>query len=464
MAGLRPGELWHDADFRRLWLGETVSQVGGQITYLALPLAAALLLDASPTEMGVLSALVLLPYLVLSLPIGVWVDRVHRRPILIWSCVAMALAFALVPLAAVTGQLSMGVLYLVALVSGAGGLLFDVAAQSYVPTLIQRRQLVEGNSKLELSRSAAQVVGPGLGGALVALLSAPIAILVDSIALFLTAASLALIRRPEPAPHAGRRPGIRQEMREGMRLVLGSPILRGIVGTMATYFFFDAMLMAVFILFASRSLGLSAGEIGLVVAIGNLGFVAGALLAAPIARRFGIGRTLIGAMLTSCLFGLLVPLAAPAFAFPLLVVARLGTSFGMPVYMVNQISLRQSITPDRLLGRLTGTIKFLAVGVAPLGAVIGGLVGTAVGVQAAIAIASVGALTSVLWLVFSPVRHLQAAPPVWRPEPTVAEALAEVEVEAHLRPPVDVLAAEGAAPEAVPVTATTNATTATRVS
>ena len=421
MAGLRPGELWHDADFRRLWLGETVSQVGGQITYLALPLAAALLLNATPVEMGVLSALVLLPYLVLSLPIGVWVDRVHRRPILIWSCVAMGLAFALVPLAAVTGQLSMGVLYLVALVSGAGGLLFDVAAQSYVPTLIQRRQLVEGNSKLELSRSAAQVVGPGLGGALVALLSAPIAILVDSVALFATAVSVARIRRPEPPPHAGRRPGIGQEMREGMRLVVGNPILRGIVGTMATYFFFDAMLMSVFILFASRSLGLSAGEIGLVVAVGNLGFVAGALLAAPIAGRFGIGRTLIGAMVTSCLFGLLVPLAAPAFAFPLLVVARLGTSFGMPVYMVNQISLRQSITPDRLLGRLTGTIKFLAVGVAPLGAVIGGVLGSAVGVQTAIAVAAVGALTSVLWLVFSPVRNLRVPPPVWRPEPAPIE-------------------------------------------
>ncbi|MBM4407635.1 MAG: MFS transporter [Chloroflexi bacterium] len=437
LGAVRPGELWADRDFRRLWFGESVSQLGGQITYLALPLAAALLLNASPTEMGVLGALVLLPYLVLSLPIGVWVDRVRRRPILVWSCCAMAGAFLLVPAASMTGNLSMWVLYFAALVSGAGGLLFDVAAQSYLPTLIERRQLVEGNSKLELSRSAAQVVGPGLGGALVTFLSAPIAILVNSVALFVTAFMVLVIGRPEPPPRPGRRPGMGQEMREGLRLVVGNRTLRAIVGTMATYFFFDAMLMAVFILFASRDLGLGAGYIGLVVALGNLGFIAGALVAAPVARWLGLGRALIAAIFSSSCFGLLVPLATPETALPLLVVARLGTSFGLPIFMVNQISLRQSITPDRLLGRLTGTIKFLAVGVAPVGALVGGVVGSALGVQMAVTIAAAGSLISVAWLLFSPVRDLRVAPPAWKPE-AAAAAVVEAEIESHVRAAVPV--------------------------
>ncbi len=432
---LTGGSLWHHTDFRKVWLGETVSQLGSQVTYLAFPLAGALLLHASSTEMGILGACGLLPYLVISLPAGGWVDRVRRRPVLISISFLLAFALLAVPLAYIAGVLSMPVLYVVALITGTSGLVYDIAAQSYLPTLIDREQLVEGNTKLEFSRSGAQVVGPGLGGALVALFTAPIAILVNSVALLISATMLMSIRTPEAAPHAtGRRPGLRQEIREGLHLVFANRILLSIAAAMATYFFFDSMIQAVYILFVTRDLHLGAGEIGLVLAVGNLGFLPGALLAGRIGRRFGIGRTLIISIGLCSLSGLLVPLAVPSLAFPMLVLSRLGVAFGMPVFMINQISLRQSITPDRLLGRLTGTMKFLAVGVAPIGAFVGGALGSGIGVHAALAFAALGSLSAVAWLVTSPVRRLAEAPSPWRDDQLLAlaaEAQAEALVATH---------------------------------
>ena len=432
------GSLWHHGDFRKVWLGETVSQLGGQVTYLAFPLAGALLLHATPTEMGLLGAFGLLPYLVISLPAGGWIDRVRRRPVLVASALTIALSLLVVPLAYVAGFLSMPLLYLVALVTGTGGLVYDMAAQAYLPTLIDREQLVEGNSKLELSRSAAQVVGPGLGGALVALITAPLAILVDSIALLFTTAMLLFVRTPEPAPRrADRRPGLWREIREGLHLVFRNPILLSIAATMATYFFFDSMAQAVYILYVTRDLGLGAGEIGLILALGNLGFLPGALLAGRIGRRLGVGPTLILSIGVCSVFGLLAPLAVPGFAFPMLVLSRLGVAFGLPVFMINQISLRQSITPDRLLGRLTGTMKFVAIGVAPIGAFVGGALGSGIGVHASLALSALGAMTAVTWLVLSPVRRLRAAPAPWREDQALAiaaEAGAEAAPETHRAP------------------------------
>jgi MFS family permease len=423
------GALWRHHDFRRVWLGETISQLGGQVTYLAFPLAGALLLHASPSEMGILGACGLLPYLVISLPAGGWIDRVRRRPVLVSLSFLLAFALLVVPIAYVLGVLSMPVLYLVALVTGTSGLVYDIAAQSYLPTLIAREDLVEGNSKLELSRSAAQVVGPGLGGALVVLVTAPIAILVDSVALLFSATMLLSIRTAEPAPRlTDSRPGLIREIREGLALVYANRILLSIAATMATYFFFDSMVQAVYILYVTRDLGMGADQVGLILAIGNVGFLPGALLAGRIGRRFGIGPTLILAIGTCSVFGLLAPLAAPALAFPMLVAARFGVAFGMPVFMINQISLRQSITPDRLLGRLTGTMKFVAIGVAPIGALAGGALGSGMGVHAAIGLAAAGTLAAVALLASSPVRHLRADPAPWQDDQFLALA-AEAEIE-----------------------------------
>jgi MFS family permease len=225
-----------------------------------------------------------------------------------------------------------------------------------------------------------------------------------------------------------------QEIREGLRLVFRSPVLRAVGLTMATYFFFDSAINSVYILFATRDLGLDAGQVGLVYALGNLGFLAGTFASGRIARRLGVGRALILAIGSSSLFGLLAPLAAPGYALPILVISRLGLAFGIPVFMINQIILRQSITPDRLLGRLTGTMKFVAIGVAPIGALVGGVLGTVIGVHGALAIAAAGSLASVLWLVASPIRHLMTAPEPWRPDQAVAaeaEAAAEAAAETH---------------------------------
>lgn len=424
------GQLWHQPDFRRVWLGETVNQFGGQISGLAIPLAAALLLRASPAEMGLLAALGLLPYFVIGLPTGVWVDRMRRRPILIGTALAMAVAFAIVPAAYLGGFLSMPILYLVALAVGTGGLVYDVAAQSYLPTLIGRSQLVEGNSKLQLSQSVSQVVGPGVGGTLIAILSAPVAVLVNSLALLFVGLNLTGVRQQEPPPHPGRRPGMVQETREGIRLVFRNPVIRAVGLTMTTYFFFDSAINAVYILFVTRDLGLDAGQIGLVYSIGNLGYLAGTLLSARIARRFGVGRALILAMFSSSVFGLLAPLAGPALGFPVLVLSRLGMTIGIPVFMINQISLRQSITPDRLLGRLTGTMKFISIGFAPIGAFAGGMLGSALGVHAALLLAATCSLASTAWLVASPVRNLHIAPRALSDREEI-EVIREAAAEAH---------------------------------
>ena len=429
---LTRGALSHDADFRKVWIGETVSQLGGQVTLLAIPLTGALLLHATPAEMGILAACGLLPYLLFGLPAGVWVDRVRRRPILVASAVGMAASLMIVPIAYVAGVLSMPILYVAALTSGTGGMIYDIATQAYLPTLIERRDLVEGNSKLELSRSGAMVAGPGLGGLLVSIVSAPIAILVDSLALFTTALMLLFIRRPEAPPRPpGRMPGIRHEIREGLHLVFGNRILLAIASTMGTYFFFDSVVQSVFILYVTRDLGMGPGELGVALAIGNLGFLPGALLASRIGGRIGIGPTLIVAILTASVAGLLLPIATPATAFPLLVLSRFGASFGIPLFMINQISLRQSITPDRLLGRLSATMKFVGVGVAPIGAFVGGALGSAIGVHGALVVGVIGGLGAVTWLVNSPVRHLRAAPAPWSPDELLA-ATAEAEAEAIL--------------------------------
>jgi MFS family permease len=372
------------------------------------------------------------------MPAGVWVDRVRRKPLLIASAFSLAAALLIVPIAYVMGFLSMPILYLIALVTGTGGLVYDVAAQAYMPTLISRDQLVEGNSKMELSRSAAQVVGPGLGGALVAILSAPIALLANSLALAWAGVLLLFVRKPEPAPATpGRRPGVLHEIREGLQLVFGNRVLLSIAATMATYWFFDAMVQSVYILFVTRDLRLGPEQVGLILALGNLAFVPGALLAGRIGRRVGIGRTLIVAILSSSLFGLLTPLATPELALPILVISRLGVAFGIPIFMVNQISLRQSITPDRLLGRLTATMKFVGVGVAPIGALVGGALGSGIGVHGALTVGALGSLAAVAWIATSPVRQLHEAPRPWQPDEflaVAAEAEAEAAVETHRSP------------------------------
>ena len=269
----RRTSLWRHRDFMRLWSAETISQVGSQVTLLALPLAAILILDATAFEVGALSSIEFAPFLLVGLPAGVWVDRLRRRPILIAGDLGRAVVLASLPIAYWLDALTMPHLYAAAFLTGIFTVFFDVAYQSYLPSIVERGQLTEGNAKLEISRSGAQLAGPGIAGALVEVLTAPVAIAVDAVSFLGSALFVARIRRPEPevpASPAEDRPRMRSQIMEGLRYVLGHPLLRPIAACTAVSNLFSAMVTAILILFAVRELGLTAGMIGIALGIGNV--------------------------------------------------------------------------------------------------------------------------------------------------------------------------------------------------
>ena len=380
---------------------------------LALPLIAALLLDATAWQMGLLSAADSVPILIVGLFAGVWVDRVRRRSVMIAADLGRAALLLAVPAASALGLLHIELLYAVALLAGTLTVLFDISHLSYLPSLVERDQLVDGNSKLEVTASIAQVVGPSTGGILVKLVGAPLAVLVDAVSYVVSAAFLLGIRATESTvATAANRRGILAEMWEGLRLVLTHPLLRVLAGCSATTNLFGRMFLAVYVLYLTRELGLGAVGVGLVFATGGLGSFVGALVAGPATRRLGPGPSMIAAQLLFGLVGLLVPLAVlvPRAAIPMVVVAEFGQWMTLIVYYVNAVSVRQALTPDRLRGRVNATMRFIAGGMLPLGALAGGGLGSAIGLPATLVVASFGMVTSVLWLALSRVRTLRALP------------------------------------------------------
>jgi MFS family permease len=406
--------LWRHPDFVKLWAGHTISRFGSEISQLAIPLTAALVLNASAFQMGLLGTFEFAPFLLLSLFAGVWVDRLRRKPILIVADIGRALLLGSIPLAAVLGVLRIEQLYVVGFCTGILTVLFDVADQSYLPALVSRGHLVEGNSKLEMSRSVAQIAGPGVGGALVQLVSAPIAILVDAVSFLASAVCLVTIRAREAAPvrHAHGGGSIWAELREGLVVVLGNPLLRSIAGCTATTNLFGNGMMAVYVLYATRELGIGPALLGIILAAGGPGALLGALLAGRMANRFGLGATIIGASLVGGLANLLVPLASgPELAIAaLLLLASFVGGISNPVYNINQVSLRQAITPDRLQGRMNASVRFIVWGTIPIGALIGGALGDAIGLRPTLALMAACSVLATLWILFSPVRRLKEQP------------------------------------------------------
>ena len=402
--------LWRSGDFLRLWSAQTISQFGTQITLLALPLAAILVLDASATEVALLAAFEWLPWLLFSLPVGALVDRMRRRPVLILADVGRAVALLSVPAAYALDVLTLWHLYAVGFLIGVLTVFFDVAYQSYLPSLVERRQLADGNSKLEISRSGAQLAGPGAAGGLVQLLTAPIAILVDAVSYLVSAALLGRIRGEErfQKPTDGTR--LRTEIVEGVRYVFGDTYLRPSMGFVALSNFFGNVLWTIFLVYAVRRLGWSPGTIGLVLTLGNLGFVAGAVLAPRIAARFGVGPTMIGAAMLGGWPLLAVPLAPAAYAIPLVVAAVAVQGFGVVLFNVTAISLFQAITPDRLLGRMNASRRFVVWGVIPLGQLVSGGLAAWIGLRPTLLVGAIGAAVAFLPLALSPVRSLRAVP------------------------------------------------------
>lgn len=410
---VRRAGLWRNADFLKLWAGESISVFGSQLTTLALPLLAAVTLGASPGAMGLLAAASTAPILLLGLPAGVWVDRRRRRPLLLAADSGRAVLLAAIPLAALLGRLDLPLLYGVAFLAGALTVVFDVAYQAYLPALVTRAHLVEGNGKLEVSRSLAQVAGPAAAGALVALLTAPLTIALDALSFVASAACLALIRRPEAAPATARqRRNLGREIAEGLRFVAGHRLLRTLVGVNALGNLCGGALFAQQILFMVRTLGLPPAGIGAILAVAGPSGLLGALVVAPATRRLGVGRTLLAGtvLFTAGDFALAFAGGSRLSTVALLVLAQALIGVGSPLYNITAISLRQALTPDRLLGRVTASARLVSVGTLPLGALLGGALSERFGVRATLVVAAVGMLLPLVWLVRSPVGALREPP------------------------------------------------------
>jgi MFS family permease len=411
----RPGGLWQHRDFRNLWAAETISVFGSQIDDLAIGFVAILVLEASAFEVALLATLNFAPFILLTLPAGVWVDRLRRRPILISTDFARAALLATVPLAYAFDVLTLVQLYLVVFLVGACQVFFDVAYQSYLPSLVGRDQIVEGNSKLEISRSSAQVTGPGIAGTLVELVTAPYAVLVDALSFVASGVFLLRIRTREDAHRVasadGRKPRMWPELKEGLRFVTGNPNLRAQAGCTATSNLFSSLAFSIALVFVVRELGLSAAVIGLVFSVGAAGSMLAAFTARRISNRFGIGPTSI---VMAAAFGpsvLLVALApAGNAAIPLLIASQLVFGFTVVVYNIAQVSYRQAICPPRLQGRMNSVMRFIVWGTIPIGTLAGGGLATWLGLRETIVIGAAGGGLSFLWLLLSPQRHLRELP------------------------------------------------------
>lgn len=400
----------HNPDFTRFWIGETISMFGSAITELALPLTAVVVLKATPAQMGVLSAASYAPFLLIGLLAGVWVDRARRRPILLSADIAKALLLGSIPVAAMLGRLDMSQILLVAFLTGGVRVIDDVAYQAFLPSLLRRKNLVDGNSKLEVSNSIAGIAGPGIAGFLVQILTAPIAIAVDAFSFVISALFLVSIRsvEPPPTPH-GRESTLMSQIRDGLRVIFSNAFLRAIMWCGTMHNFFSRMIDALFVLYASRELALSPAMVGVVMAFGGPGALVGSLLVSRLTKRFGIGRTLVFAQVLTGISRLLIPLAGGSVPATIAVLASSEFLWGLarPMFNITQISLRQSITPDHMLGRMNASIRFVMWSVTPFGALLGGVLGGYIGLQATMLLAATGVLGATAWMYFSPVRTLK---------------------------------------------------------
>ena len=431
MTTAAPSSVIRNPDFVRLWIAATMSQFGTQISLLALPLVAVTLLDATPLEVALLGTIEFLPFILFSLPAGAWIDRLRRRPILIVGDVGRAVALASIPLAFVLDILTIWQLYVVGFAAGTLTVLFDVAYQSYLPSLIERDQLVDGNGKLEVSRTLAQTAGPALGGGLIGLVTAPLAILADAVSYGLSALFVGLIRRPEPTPephrdeHGRVRRSLLAEVRDGLRYVLGNPYLRGIAAATGTANLFSNIALATIIVYAVRELRLSPVEIGLAFGLGNVGALLGAVSADRIRRAIGLGRSIVWSAALSGPGLVLIALAPREAPLPFLVTAGVLGGFSAVVYNINQVSFRQAITPAPMQGRMHATMRFIVWGTIPIGQVIGGVVATAASIPTALWIGAIGSFLAVVPLVITPVRTLRDMPTPAEDDPPTGVEVAD---------------------------------------
>ena len=404
--------LWQHADFRRLWAAQTVSVFGSYVTVVALPLIGAVTLDATPFQMGLLTAAYTAPFLLFGLFVGAWADRRRRRPLLIAADLLRAVALLGIPAAALLDLLSLPLLLAIAFTTGIGTVVFEIAQVSYLPGIVPRERLIEANSRLQTSQSAAQITGPAIAGVLVGALTAPFAILADALSFLVSAIFLRRITTPEPEPEPPAERSRRAVLGAGFRVIAGHRLLRGIFLTASTTTFFGQVFLSMYILFLSRELELGATAIGIVFATGGIGALLGAMLAEPLSRRIGIGNAIVLGQVMFGITGLTIPAAllVPSIALPLIIASEFLQWGFFLVREVNASAVRQAFAPRREMGRVAATFKLGTWGLEPFGALAGGALATLLGTPLTLVIAEIGMLAAVLGLVGSSIRSLRTLP------------------------------------------------------
>jgi MFS family permease len=408
-----PGLLW-EQEFRRFWIGNTISMFGDQITGLALPVVAVLALGAEATQMGLLVAIGLLPHLLFSLPAGVWLDRVRqRRRLMILMDLGRAAAIVSVPIAFYLNVLSMPLLFATFFIVGTLSVIFDIAWNTLFVAVAKRDQYVEANSLLNGSRSLSSVGGPALAGVLIEVIKAPLALVADALSFVGSAFFLTRIHAPEaPIEHD---PGsIRSQLSAGLGFLVRDPIIRPTVLSIATVNLFNFCFQGLFVLYVLKYLAVEPGALGLALGVGAVGSVLGAVVSARIGRRIGIGWAWIVGLIAFPVATILVPLTGPDLPMPvilgMLFLAEFASGFGVMILDINGGSMLVARTPDRIRGRVNGAFRFVNMGVRPVGAVVGGLLGGFFGVRETLLVVTIASVTGVLWLIGSPIPGLRDLP------------------------------------------------------
>jgi len=410
VAPARRGRLWRHRDFLLLWVGESVSDVGTAVSGVVVPLVAVVGLRASAVEVGVLAAAQWLPWLLIGLPAGAWVDRIRCRLLMVVCDVVRAVALGSIPVAAAMGVLTIGQLLVVGLITGVATVFFQVAYQSYLPSLVERSELAEGNAKLQGTQSVATVAGPGVGGLLAQLFQAAFALIVDAVSYLVSAVALLAIRarEPERAPVVQR--NLRREIGEGLRFVAADPLLRVLTIAPAVSNLAFTGFEVLYVLFLVREVGLAAGAVGLLIGLAGLGGVVGAVLARPVARWIGSSRAIWVVTLGTAPFGLLVPLTTSGAGVLFFLVGNVVVYGGVLVYNITVVSFRQSYCPPAILGRVTATMRFVLFGTIPVGALAGGFLAGALGSRPALWVLFGAYLLPGLILAASPLRGMRDLP------------------------------------------------------
>ncbi|GHE04155.1 MFS transporter [Streptomyces alanosinicus] len=409
--------LLREADFGLLFAATALGQLGDRVVFLALPLAAIAALHADAFQVGLLTALTTAGSLLVGLPAGAWVDRLRKRPVMVCADVVRATVLATIPTAWWAGLLSIRWLYAVALVHGVLTVFFDVAYVSFLPHLVGRGRLVEGNAKLSAIRSVTSIAGPAVAGPLAGWAGAPAALVVSSAGMALSGLLASRIRvreqlpeelpRELPEARGRRRPRLRQEVTEGLKFVLRDPVLRATLCGDALFNLFLVLYQSMLLVFLERQAGLGPGAVGLVLSGMGCGALLGALLAARVAERFGTGPVIWLAPLLTCPLTALMPAARPGWSTCVAAVGLAALSLGGVVRVVAQSSVQQARTPDRLLGRMSATARFVTWGGLPLGGVLGGAAGSVFGAAATLWIGAAGMTLSFLPAFLSPLRTLR---------------------------------------------------------